>query len=1779
MRLTRRASMRWPSPGRRLAPGRTRTAVRIAGLAVGLAAAMAGAVAAAQDSAPRPNILVVVSDDLGWGQLGFNGGTEVGTPNLDRIANEGVKLTQFYVSPGCSPTRSALLTGRHYWKTGGVKEAATRGLDVGVLLDERLMAEALGDAGYETWAIGKWHLGQWHLGHLPLQRGFDHHYGMYSGFITYGSHRHLGKVDWHRNGRPVVERGYSTFLMAEEAVQLIGRHDGRDPFFLYLAFNAAHGPDGAPEEYVERYADTAHPVQRAQVKALDDAIGWVLDALEGQGVLDDTLVVYLNDNGGTSRAGANAPYRGLKGAFHEGGIRVPAAIRWPGQIPAGSESDALLHVVDVFPTLAGLAGASTTDGLPLDGLDAWQAIAAGAESPRQELAHSRKVIRVGDWKLLDTNGESYGGRWSSRRQLYNIAEDPYEKTNLAGSEPEKVAELRARLAVHRAAARDPAPAAQMPEGRVTYGFDENAAYGTAVERAYTELQAGNPGPTLVRLEAAGGQVKLVYDEPVDTDSVPPQSAFRVVTTPGYAAVEVTDVEASGSDIVLKLASRLAPGTTVGITYDVPDSGAIRDADGLDAVGTTWQTGMASSVDPVWLSTATVEAWGEYLGYSSIAHPDLGAVADHAFNFGEGAPYQVQIVLAYSGGVIFQVRNRGDAIAGLVLEWAGETLPLADAAWNANWDRYTWSQAWLDANAPSLNASSYAATLPDGSTTEVCLRFAEQTCTVASTAGGSVTASADATLSSLALSGIDIGTFGTGTKSYTASVGYDVASTQVTAAANDAGASVTIADGDGSTDGTSRNVSLDAGTNTITVTVTAQDGETTANYTVTVTREAASTDATLSSLTLSGIDIGTFAATTTSYTATVAHDVASTQVAATANDAGASVTIADADGSTDGTSRNVSLDEGTNTITVTVTAEDGATTANYTVTVTREAASTDATLSSLALSGIDIGTFGAGTESYTASVGNAVASTEVTATANQAGASVTIADGDGSTGGTSRNVSLDEGANAITVTVTAEDGTTTQTYTVTVTRTAASADATLSSLSLSGIDIGTFGASTKSYTASVGNAVASTEVTAAANQAGASVTISDGDGSTDGKSRTVALAEGSNTITVTVTAEDGDTTGTYTVTVTRAGPALTARFENVPDGHDGSSPFDLSVRFSEELATASRSKVSSAISVSGATRGRVSRVGDTRELFTFALTPSGNGDVTVRFRASSGCSRLNSICTADGRALSNTLSVTVESLDAASTDATLSSLALSGVDIGTFAAGTKSYTANVGNAIASTQVTATANHSGASVTIADGDGSTDGTSRTVSLDEGTNTITVTVTAEDGETTANYTVTVTREAAETALTAGFRNAPEGGHDGLSPFELRVRFSEELAEGSGRKVARALSVSGATRGTVLRVGAARDLFKFQLTPSGNGDVTVSLNAPSGCGESDSVCTADGRALSNTPSVTVNGPSAVSAKANGPIVTLEWGSPRDGFGSPSGSDYGVRVNGHARAVVSAALSGATARLTLESPVAAGDTVTVAYLGSAMHPLAEATGQMRSGPWDGVVAENRTGIEPPGAPVAIVNLRPADPLAAAAEDTVRLDASGLGLSEVWGVERLTALQRLDLSGNAIADLSPLAGLGNLKDLDLSGNRVTDLWPLSGLYNLERLNLSDTGVTDVQALAWLPNLKVLLLDGNEVSDAWPLAGLGTLENLGLGGNRIGEVTALQDLQQLRRLDLSGNPAADISPLGDIGSLVWLALPGDRAGASAEALGRLTRLGWVWSESVETAGDDVTILRR
>jgi arylsulfatase A-like enzyme len=450
------------------------------------------------DKPPRPNIVVLLSDDMGWDQVGYNGGKEVPTPHIDAIAREGVKLTQFYVQPVCTPSRACLMTGRYAWKTGTERRPSTNSKQ-GMLLDECTVAEALRDAGYATWMAGKWHLGEWQTGHLPLARGFEHHYGFYGALIDSFTHTREGILDWHRDGKPVVEEGYSTFLLAKEACRRIGEHDGKRPFFLYLPFNAVHGPNEAPKEYLEKYGHLGRTgPQRAQLECMDIAIGQVMQAIKDKGIDRQTLVVFANDNGGPQRMTTNGPYRGFKSAYHEGGIRVPAAMRWPGTIPAGTTTGEMLHAVDLFPTFCRLAGADVKKGLPLDGKDAWQSIASGAASPRDEICHSLQVIRGGDWKLIEKGASYY--QWEAQPlQLYNIRDDPYEKRNRSAEHPEIVARLRERLAYHRKFARDEEPPERIPGGPpAVYGEEENSKYGGWVKERAEALRLKDQDPKALR---------------------------------------------------------------------------------------------------------------------------------------------------------------------------------------------------------------------------------------------------------------------------------------------------------------------------------------------------------------------------------------------------------------------------------------------------------------------------------------------------------------------------------------------------------------------------------------------------------------------------------------------------------------------------------------------------------------------------------------------------------------------------------------------------------------------------------------------------------------------------------------------------------------------------------------------------------------------------------------------------------------------------------------------------------------------------------------------------------------------------------------------------------------------------------------------------------------------------------------------------------------------------------------------------------------------------------
>ena len=398
----------------------------------------------------RPNIVVILADDMHWQNPGFNGGP-VSTPNLDRLAREGTRLTQFYVHSVCSPTRAAFLTGRYPFRTG--MEERSHGNDMaGMLTDERTMADALHNAGYYTAIIGKWHLGNWHKHHLPMQRGFDYQYGLYGALVGYYSKCRERFYDWHRNEKVLREEGYATDLIGQEASKVIESLDTKKPFFLFIPFTATHGPDEAPEALVDKYrklhakqVDELSPADRefyvskyAMLDSMDMAIGQILSSLEKRGVLDNTLIVFFNDNGGRKE---NPPYRGGKGQTFEGGVRVPCILRWPNHVPAGKSVAGMMHVVDLYPTLLGQAGASLEQSLPLDGLDMWSTISLGRKSSRQEVVHSLPgehidtgpmSIRQGAYKLVD-------------QALFNIEQDPAETTDLADKYPKIYRSLHERL--------------------------------------------------------------------------------------------------------------------------------------------------------------------------------------------------------------------------------------------------------------------------------------------------------------------------------------------------------------------------------------------------------------------------------------------------------------------------------------------------------------------------------------------------------------------------------------------------------------------------------------------------------------------------------------------------------------------------------------------------------------------------------------------------------------------------------------------------------------------------------------------------------------------------------------------------------------------------------------------------------------------------------------------------------------------------------------------------------------------------------------------------------------------------------------------------------------------------------------------------------------------------------------------------------------------------------------------------------------------------------------
>ena len=424
-------------------------------------------VASSEVVANQPNIVFFLIDDLGYSDCGFNGGKEILTPNIDKLAHGGTILESHYVQPVCSPTRAALMTGRYATKTGVytiVKPHAQWGLPLG----ERTLANALHDAGYETAITGKWHLGEYKPEYLPMARGFDHQYGHYVGALDYFTHMRDRTQDWYRDDKPLTEEGYTTHLIAKEACKIIVEKTKDKPLFLYVPFNGVHAPLQVPDAYLKPYEKINGPRLKlaGMLSAVDEAIGQIVETLEKSGQRENTLIIFSSDNGGP-RPGINAPLRGFKGSSLEGGVRGCAFANWPGQIPAAATIKEPIHVIDWYPTLVKLANGKLGQKLPIDGRDIWPMLTKGGESPHDAIlcvqAPAVAALRMGDWKLLmnssvkdnedaeeatpkdDAKKKAKAKAKSDTMELYNLATDIGEKTNLADQEPERVATMRAKL--------------------------------------------------------------------------------------------------------------------------------------------------------------------------------------------------------------------------------------------------------------------------------------------------------------------------------------------------------------------------------------------------------------------------------------------------------------------------------------------------------------------------------------------------------------------------------------------------------------------------------------------------------------------------------------------------------------------------------------------------------------------------------------------------------------------------------------------------------------------------------------------------------------------------------------------------------------------------------------------------------------------------------------------------------------------------------------------------------------------------------------------------------------------------------------------------------------------------------------------------------------------------------------------------------------------------------------------------------------------------------------
>ena len=416
----------------------------------------------------KPNIVILLADDMGWADVGYHG-SPIMTPNIDRLASEGTRLERFYVCPVCTPTRAGLMTGRYPIRFGLMKAVISPWRNYAMDEAEQLMPEILAKAGYKHRGIfGKWHLGNIHVKFTPTRRGFTEFIGHYNGAIDYFTHIREGELDWHRNLDTNYDEGYSTDLIAEAASKFIIQHADDGPFLCYVPFNAPHSPFQAKDKDIDRYRHLPElpgnntnrkirPTYAAMVDSMDQGIGNILKAIDDAGISENTLVWFMSDNGGTAQAGDNFPLRGQKGQVFEGGIRVPAVVRWPGKIEAGAITNASLAWIDVLPTLMDIVGMEESAPKPLDGISARDLLVGNTYSLDRDVFNyigqqGEEVEEIAlisaQWKLvvLGPNINNLALDNSKRQKfLFRIDVDQNETTNLAQLYPDRVNAMYKRL--------------------------------------------------------------------------------------------------------------------------------------------------------------------------------------------------------------------------------------------------------------------------------------------------------------------------------------------------------------------------------------------------------------------------------------------------------------------------------------------------------------------------------------------------------------------------------------------------------------------------------------------------------------------------------------------------------------------------------------------------------------------------------------------------------------------------------------------------------------------------------------------------------------------------------------------------------------------------------------------------------------------------------------------------------------------------------------------------------------------------------------------------------------------------------------------------------------------------------------------------------------------------------------------------------------------------------------------------------------------------------------